>query len=62
MTCNVGKRDRISRMLLGLLIIGMGVYYKNALGFLGLLFMPSALMGRCWAYSFLGFSTNKEKK
>ena len=53
-TCNTNKtkKDTILkyiRILLSLIVIGLGIYYRNWLGALGLLTLYTAFTGRCGA-------------
>lgn len=57
MQCNVGKTDKILRLFVGVVIVGAGIYYQNWLGAIGLVFIVTALMGWCPAYSVIGAST-----
>lgn len=50
MQCNVGKADRILRIVVGLTIIGAGVYYHNWLGAIGVVPLLTATLGWCPAY------------
>jgi hypothetical protein len=56
---NVGKTDRVIRVILGIAIIGYGVINHTWLGLIGAgIFLP-ALMGSDPLYSLLGVNTNK---
>jgi sulfite exporter TauE/SafE len=57
MKCNVGKVDRTIRIIAGLAIIGVGVYYNNWWGAIGAVPLITALIGWCPAYSLIGVST-----
>ena len=60
MQCNVGKTDKIIRLVLGAGIIGAGVYYQNWLGAIGLVPIGTALIAWCPAYLPFGISTCKK--
>jgi hypothetical protein len=63
MTSNVGGFDRIARIVLGLVLIGLtlgGVI--GAWGWIGLVPLGTAALGYCPLYSVLGFSTCPMKK
>ena len=60
MACNVGKTDKIIRLILGAAIIGAGVYFNNWWGAIGIVFIATALMGWCPAYLPFGISTCKK--
>ena len=50
MKCNMGKTDRIIRAIVGLGIIGAGVYFQNWWGAIGLVPFGTALIGICPVY------------
>ena len=62
MKCNVGKADRIVRIILGLVIIILGFHYNSWWGVLGVLPLLAAGLGWCPAYLPFGISTCKTKK
>ena len=55
---NVGKVDRIVRLVLGALLVG-NVFYglQSPAGWLGVILIVTALAGTCPVYSLLGLST-----
>ncbi|MEM4256846.1 MAG: DUF2892 domain-containing protein [Candidatus Diapherotrites archaeon] len=57
---NVGDLDKSLRIILGLLIIVLGIYFQNWLGVLGLIPLITGLINYCPAYSLLGFNTCKK--
>ena len=59
MTKNVGGIDRIIRIILGLVIIGWGVYAQNWLGVIGIVPLFTGLISWCPMYLPLGISSNK---
>lgn len=59
MKTNVGLLDRIIRIVLGLAILGAGLYFKSWLGLLGLVPIIVAVIGACPAYMPFGLSTCK---
>ncbi len=62
---NVGNIDRIIRTVLGLTIIGVGVYYQSYWGAVGVVALSTAVIGWCPAYLPFGISSCKlssEKK
>ena len=59
MKSNVGSTDKIIRVILGLGIIGAGVYFKNWLGLIGLVPLLTAFMGFCPLYSLFGINSCK---
>ncbi len=59
MTQNIGNIDRIVRIVLGLVIIGLGVGFQTWWGLLGAPFLISGIVGYCGLYTLLGISTCK---
>ncbi|MCK7503445.1 MAG: DUF2892 domain-containing protein [Desulfobacterales bacterium] len=62
MKCNVGGTDRIIRIILGVVIILAGVYFKSWWGAVGILLIVTGLIRFCPAYIPFGFSTCKPDK
>ncbi|MEZ4647885.1 MAG: DUF2892 domain-containing protein [Candidatus Eisenbacteria bacterium] len=59
---NVGNTDRIIRIVLGLALIGAGVYFKAWWGAIGLVPLLTAAIGFCPLYKPLGLSTCPMRK
>ena len=63
MTCNIGKTDRIIRVLSGALFVGAGFYFAGkigiVLGVLGLIPLLTGLVGVCPAYTLFKIDTCK---
>lgn len=57
MKTNVGKVDKILRIVLGLAIIILGFVFQSWWGVIGLVPIVTAFLGFCPAYSLLGVST-----
>jgi len=57
MKANVGGIDRILRIVLGLAIIGAGVYFKSYWGLVGLVPLLTATLRFCPVYPFIGLNT-----
>lgn len=57
---NMGKTDRIVRIVMGTAIIAAGVYYQNWLGAIGFVPLVTGLINYCPLYSLLGMSTAKK--
>ena len=57
MKCNVGKTDRIIRLLLGLIIIAAGIYFSSWWGAIGAILLFTAAVGWCPLYLPFGLST-----
>jgi hypothetical protein len=60
MSQNVGGIDRILRILVGLGLVGWGVYAQNWWGAVGAVPLFTALIGWCPAYLLVGASTAKK--
>ena len=56
---NVGKADRIIRIIVGLIIIGIGIYYKSWWGAIGIIPIITGGLGWCPAYLPFKINTNK---
>jgi len=55
---NVGKTDRIIRVILGVLLIGnMFFALQHPIGWLGVILVVTGLAGICPVYSLLGINT-----
>lgn len=59
MKCNVGKTDRIIRVVIGLCMIAAGVYFQSWLGAIGIVPLATAALGWCPAYVPFGISSCK---
>ena len=57
MTANIGTVDRVVRIVVGLVILGLGVYFKSWWGLVGLLPIATALVRFCPAYTLFGVNT-----
>lgn len=57
---NVGKTDRIIRIILGLLIIAAGIIFKSWLGLFGIIPIVTGLTSACGLYMPFGISTRKD--
>lgn len=58
---NVGSVDRVIRIVLGLVILAAGYYYRNWWGLVGLLPLLTGLFRVCPGYLPFGISTCKTK-
>jgi hypothetical protein len=61
MKCNIGKTDRIVRVIIGLAIIWAGFYYENWWGVVGIVPLATAIIGHCPAYVPFKFSTCRKE-
>ena len=59
---NVGVTDRIVRLILGVIIIGLGLYFKSWWGVIGIIPLITGLIGYCGLYSPFGINTCKIRK
>jgi len=60
MVRNIGANDRIIRIVLGLVIIGAGVYFQSWWGAVGLILVVTGLVRWCPIYAPFGFSTHRK--
>lgn len=60
MKCNVGKVDKIIRVIIGAGIIGAGVYFNSWWGAIGAIMILTAAIGWCPAYVPFGISSCKK--
>ena len=60
MQCNVGKTDRMVRMIAGVVIIGAGFYFQSWWGAIGLVPLMTGALRWCPSYSLLGINTDKK--
>ncbi len=56
---NIGKTDRIIRVVIGLIVIAVGAYFKSWWGAIGLLPIITAALGWCGLYAVFGISTRR---
>ena len=59
---NVGSADRVIRLVLGLVIIGVGYFYQSWWGAIGIVPIFTALVGWCPAYLPFGINTCSNRK
>ena len=57
MTVNIGSADRVIRVILGIVIIGVGVFYQSFWGAIGIIPLFTATIKWCPAYAPFGLST-----
>ena len=62
MKCNVGPMDRIIRIIIGVVILAAGFYYKSIWGVIGFITLLTGIFGTCLLYMPFGISTCKAKK
>jgi len=61
MKANVGSFDRTARFILGVVIVGLGVFYQSLWGAIGLIPLFTATIKWCPAYAPFGLSTCRTK-
>lgn len=54
MTKNVGKIDKVIRLVLGVALIAFAVLTGNVLGYIGIIPIVTALMSWCPLYTLIG--------
>lgn len=59
MKTNVGSTDRTIRIIAGVVIIALGLYYQSLWGIIGLIPLLTGLFRSCVLYSILGINTCK---
>lgn len=59
MKLNVGKTDKIIRLLLGVVIGLLGIFFKSWWGLIAIIPVFTALINWCPLYWILGLKTNK---
>lgn len=60
MNCNVGTGDKILRIIIGLAIGGLGIYFQSWWGLIGLIPILTAIFGFCPLYSIIKVNTCKK--
>lgn len=61
MICNVGKIDKTTRIILGILIGATGFYFRSWWGLAAIVLLITAFTGFCPLYKLLGINTCKTK-
>lgn len=59
MQVNVGNTERMLRIVAGIVIIGLGLYFQSWWGLIGLVPLATGLMRFCPLYTMLGINTHK---
>ena len=60
MKCNMGTTDRIIRAIVGIAVIGAGVFFQSWWGAIGAVPLGTAIIGFCPAYLPFGISSCKK--
>jgi hypothetical protein len=50
MKCNVGKTDRLIRIVVGAVVVAAGVYFESWWGSIGLILIATGIIRWCPAY------------
>ncbi len=61
MNRNIGTADKIIRLIVGIIIIALGIYYRSWWGLLAVIPLGTAVVGFCGLYPLLGINTCKKK-
>jgi hypothetical protein len=62
MKCNVGKRDKIIRVIIAVLFFAVGLIFKSWWGLLGVIPLVTAVTGFCGFYVPLKINTLKKEE
>jgi hypothetical protein len=62
MKLNVGSADKVARIVLGVVIIALGFYFKSWWGVVGILPLLTGILNFCPAYHLIGVSTKTKVK
>jgi hypothetical protein len=60
LACNIGKSDKIIRVIIGIVILGAGYFFKSWFGLIGILPIMTAVFGRCGLYYPFKIDTTKK--
>jgi hypothetical protein len=61
MYCNIGRTDRLLRIIIGIALIGLAAFEViGPWGWIGILPLITGVMGVCSAYSLFGINTLKK--
>lgn len=59
MQINIGNNERVVRIIVGVIIIGLGVYFQSLWGIIGLVPLLTGIFRFCPLYTMLGMNTCK---
>ena len=59
MEINIGSTERLLRIIIGVVIIGLGLYFQSWWGVVGLILLLTGLFRFCPLYKMLGMNTCK---
>ncbi len=60
-TCNIGKKDRIIRFIIGSSILGLGIYFQSWWGIFGVFQLATAFTRWCPAYMPFKINTSRNE-
>jgi Protein of unknown function (DUF2892) len=61
MKSNVGEKDKVIRIILSVIIAGIGIYYHSWWGIIAIVPLITAFMSFCPLYSLFGMNTCSNK-
>jgi len=59
---NVGKTDKVIRIIVGVVIAALGIYYGSWWGLIAIIPLATAFAGSCLLYRVFGTSTRAQAK
>lgn len=59
MKTNVGNTDRLLRIIAGVVVIGLGLYFQSWWGIIGLVLLLTGVFRFCALYTMFGMNTCK---
>jgi len=62
MSCNMGNGDRIFRGILGIVILGAGLFFQSWWGLIGLIPLATSIVGWCPVYVPFGWNTGPKSE
>jgi hypothetical protein len=60
MKVNIGSTDRFIRVVVGVAIIGAGLYFQNWWGAVGIILLITGTVRSCPAYSLININTSEK--
>ncbi|MDX9757497.1 MAG: DUF2892 domain-containing protein [Sulfurimonas sp.] len=61
MTKNIGKVDKVARIVVGVILIVLGMMTNSLLGLIGIIPIVTAFLGTCPFYTLLNMNTCNDK-
>ena len=62
MSCNMGRGDRIFRGIVGIAVLGAGIFFQSWWGLIGLIPLVTSIVAWCPAYAPFGFNTGPKSE